>query len=34
MALDEVLVETIAPYKKLLADRLVFHEAIEPGARL
>jgi len=30
MTLDEVLIETIAPYKKLLADRLVFHEAIDP----
>ena len=31
VALDEVLAETVAPYKKLLADRLVFHEAIETG---
>ena len=33
LALDELLRETIAPYQKLLADRLAFAPAIEPGLR-
>ncbi|MBN1938481.1 MAG: HAMP domain-containing histidine kinase, partial [Candidatus Aminicenantes bacterium] len=31
LALDAILIETLAPYKTLLSDRLVFREAIEPG---
>jgi two-component system nitrogen regulation sensor histidine kinase NtrY len=31
VALDEILRETVAPYKKLLSDRLVFHEEIAEG---
>ncbi len=32
--LGDILDETIAPYKKLLADRLVFHEAVAEGLAL
>ncbi len=33
VALDEILAETVDPYRKLLSDRLAFTAAIEPGLR-